>query len=599
MKLSSRPIIGKTISAHVPAPLGGLNTIDPGGAMPETDCCYAYNVIADTMGLSSRLGWREWVTGLGGEVRTVIPFTGSHANGSTDKLYVATPAGIWDCTASSTSPTKVVTFGTTTGSAGYGVSTGFVTSAGHFLVYCDEENGLYVYPEGGAWTQVTLGGAAWAAGTVYAVGNRVTNGGKVYTCVSGGTSAGSGGPTGTTAGIADNTVTWDWVATSTTTIGPSLADQRNGLTGTPAKFVHVTVWKSRLWLTEKDSTRAWYLGINSLYGEANSFDFGSKMRAGGPLVGLFNWSYDGGSGLDTLLVGISSAGDVVIYQGTDPTSASTFGIKGCWFVGGVPAGRRVAIDYGGDILVLSLLGVMPLSKLVIGNPTLDRTQYATAKIANLFARLATERRSLNGWALHVHPTDNALLLTVPTQSGSPTEQLAMSFSTRGWSQYKDLPIYSGGVWEGNFYFGTADGRLCLNAGGVDGVLLSNANAYTPISWSVLSAFTNMGTANEKRMHQIRVTVMSLDRAPIIKASARYAFDTSAPTPLAGTRTVTTSTWDGALWDSSKWGGDKQTTQTVFGCTGTGLDVAVLVQGTATERTTLVGFDAYFDVGGLV
>lgn len=50
----------------------------------------------------------------------------------------------------------------------------------------------------------------WTANTAYVLGNYVNNGGQIYVCAVGGTSAGSGGPTGTGAGIIDNTVTWNW-----------------------------------------------------------------------------------------------------------------------------------------------------------------------------------------------------------------------------------------------------------------------------------------------------------------------------------------------------------------------------------------------------
>lgn len=52
----------------------------------------------------------------------------------------------------------------------------------------------------------------WASATVYAVGDLVNNdSGKAYMCRTGGTSAGSGGPTGTGSGINDNGVIWDYV----------------------------------------------------------------------------------------------------------------------------------------------------------------------------------------------------------------------------------------------------------------------------------------------------------------------------------------------------------------------------------------------------
>lgn len=49
---------------------------------------------------------------------------------------------------------------------------------------------------------------AWAANTAYVVGNCVTNGGNLYRCTTAGTSAASGGPTGYTFSIADNTAVW-------------------------------------------------------------------------------------------------------------------------------------------------------------------------------------------------------------------------------------------------------------------------------------------------------------------------------------------------------------------------------------------------------
>lgn len=53
----------------------------------------------------------------------------------------------------------------------------------------------------------------WAANTGYTVDNVVLNdGNKVYRCTVAGTSAGSGGPTGTAASITDGTVTWQHIA---------------------------------------------------------------------------------------------------------------------------------------------------------------------------------------------------------------------------------------------------------------------------------------------------------------------------------------------------------------------------------------------------
>lgn len=60
--------------------------------------------------------------------------------------------------------------------------------------------------------QATLVAAtAWAALTAYSLGNRRTNAGRMYQCITAGTSAASGGPTTTAADITDGTVHWKYL----------------------------------------------------------------------------------------------------------------------------------------------------------------------------------------------------------------------------------------------------------------------------------------------------------------------------------------------------------------------------------------------------
>ena len=361
------PLPNRQRLAHLAAPIGGINTVSAGVDMPIADAVLCYNMIGAEYGLRSRLGWREWCTTLGSQVRSLLPFTGSISSNS--RLFACTTDGIWDVSSSSAAPSKVVTFGTQNADSGWGVSTAFVNSAGaHFLVYTDEANGMYVYAESGAtWSKITQGGGA---------------------------------------------------------------NQINGVN--PANFAFVCPWKNRLWFIEKDTAKAWYLDVGALYGTATAFYFGSRFKAGGDLRGLWSWTFDGGSGIDDALVGVSGGGDVVIYKGTDPSSASSFGLQGVWFLGAVPAGRRLCTDFGGDLLVMSSVGIMPLSKLVIGNLVYDRSQYQTFKVSNLFNQLQASTSTQRGWMMALHPQDAALMVLYPTASGQPTSQLVIPLANSCW-----------------------------------------------------------------------------------------------------------------------------------------------------------------------
>ena len=607
--LARRPNPGRrqlVDSITIPAPVGGMNSVVPASELPATDCIALYNMVGSEYGLRSRFGFEEWALGLDGPGLTEIPFNGSRANGAGDRQFYTTASGIWDVTTSTTNASRVVAFPATSSLSGYGISAVVATLAGHFLLYCDEANGLYIYSENSAsWSKAVAGVTqTWAVQTLYTLGNHVVNGGNVYVVTAQGTSATTGsGPSGTGTSITDGGVTWSYVSAAPTgafVIGPSLADQQNGLTLDPANLVFATVWKNRVCYLERDTSRIWYGTVNAFAGTFTSFDFGLKLQHGGPLAGIYNWAYDGGGGMDTRLVGISTAGDIVIYGGTDPNSASTFGLIGCWYVGAVPAGRRIATDFGGDLLINSVLGTLSLAKLVVVDPLADRTQYATYKIGNLFSFLANTNRTLPGWAIHIHPEDNALLILIPQgAAGTQTTQLAYSFANQAWGFYRDLPMVSAGAWNGALYFATPDGRICRHTGYVDNVKLSDPNSYVPVSWSIISRYANNGTANTKRIVELIPSVLSESPSPSVTAEARYNYDLSeAGLPSTVYSGTDYAVWDVSKWDQAVWAGDYTSAQPTGGALGMGRDVAVAIRGQADSRTILVDVKVLFETARL-
>jgi lysophospholipase L1-like esterase len=69
----------------------------------------------------------------------------------------------------------------------------------------------------------TASGTAWASSTAYSLNAvRINDSGKAYVCTTAGTSAASGGPTGTGTGITDGTAVWSWV--------PALGTEYGGTT---------------------------------------------------------------------------------------------------------------------------------------------------------------------------------------------------------------------------------------------------------------------------------------------------------------------------------------------------------------------------------
>ncbi len=69
-----------------------------------------------------------------------------------------------------------------------------------------------------ALTVLSGADSTWATSTAYTLGKKVVLGGNLYICTTAGTSAESGGPTGTGSGITDNTAVWAYVRPNAGTV---------------------------------------------------------------------------------------------------------------------------------------------------------------------------------------------------------------------------------------------------------------------------------------------------------------------------------------------------------------------------------------------
>lgn len=123
------------------------------------------------------------------------PAGASAALSGNTSLVEVTPAP-----AAAANGTKDMLGGTKTGAGTAGAGSG--TFATFYRVYSSD--GATCFEQG-------LVAQTWAASTAYAVGQQVGNGGNVYRCTGAGSSASSGGPTGTGTGITDGTATWAYV----------------------------------------------------------------------------------------------------------------------------------------------------------------------------------------------------------------------------------------------------------------------------------------------------------------------------------------------------------------------------------------------------
>ena len=367
--------------------------------------------------------------------------------------------------------------------------------------------------------------------------------------------------------------------------------------------------KQRIWFTERGSTTAWYLSVGAIAGAATPFFFGSKFQHGGALAGLFNWTVDGGEGVDDYLVAVSRSGDVLPYKGTDPTGED-WEIRGTYYIGEIPNAANFGTEQGGELFLLSVYGVISMSDLLSGVDTTATLINAegtstSLKIAGLLRQDMQVKLTQRGWGISNLPSEGGLLISTPFENNEQPIQYYFNVATQGWGLWRDVPIVSFSAGINSVIIGTKDNRVCIMDVAVDNKLIDPVNPATngdDIQFSILTAFSSLGAEGVyKRVKILRPDFLARE-APDYSIQARYDYDIAeaANFQLVAPPSVTSGVWDLSSWDAAYWGGSVDAAfSSVGGAWGSGRYVAIAMIGKTRTDTRLAGWDLVFDSGGVM
>jgi hypothetical protein len=348
--------------------------------------------------------------------------------------------------------------------------------------------------------------------------------------------------------------------------------------------------KGRIWYCEAGTLKAWYLATGALGGAATAFDLSSVAQLGGYLMAMGTWTIDAGYGVDDLAVWITSNGEVIVYRGTDPSSASTWALVGVWRIGS-PVGRRCMMKYKGDLLLITQDGVMPLSGALQSsrvNPRValtDKIQFAMSEAVSVYG-------SHFGWQLIQFPKQNQLYLNVPVVEGNSQQQYVMNMISGSWCNFTNWNANCWVLYNDNLYFGSNGFVAQAWSGNKD-----NASAIMADGLQAFNYFKTPG--KNKRATMIRPVFLS-NGVPSTYANVSVDYNLNdTTTPLSSTA-QNTSAWDTAVWDSAVWGGGLTTIQTWQSANSIGKALAPRVKVSSNGFVTRwVSSDVVTETGGIL
>lgn len=324
-----------------------------------------------------------------------------------------------------------------------------------------------------------------------------------------------------------------------------------GVTSTDISNVHL--FKSRLYLTIKNTLNFAYLGVNSIAGAASVFELGSVFKRGGHLMIIDSWTFDGGEGIDDYMVFITSEGEVALYKGYDPSNAANWALAGVYYIG-EPMSKRATAKVGGDLLILTVQGVFPLSK-ALGYATIDKSIALDYKIQPIFLDYARLTHGTFGWQILLYPALSMVIINVPYKVSASSNylysyQLVMNATNKSWARFTNMTGECFAVHDNNLYFASHNVVYKGWSGDLDGT--------RPVIGKAKQAFTKLGRrSGNKHVKMIRPIFQGNTE---IKASLGFDVDFQTGVPLSSSvmseRAV--SLFDSGIYDQSLWSGSTVT-----------------------------------------
>ena len=307
-------------------------------------------------------------------------------------------------------------------------------------------------------------------------------------------------------------------------------------------FSNVYSYKNTLIFIEKNSLNAWYLPVLQIGGTAAKFPMQGIFKKGGYLIAMGDWAIDSTSGIYNGFCFITSEGEVAMYDGTDP---SAWSLKGVYSISR-PLGPRCTMKAGGDLMVATEDGIVPMSKVEALDQVALQNIAVSQPIAPAWRQAVVARSNMTGWQIMAWSRESMGVISLPKEDAGDKTQFIVNTRTGAWSKYSGWDAYCFAVFENGLFYGTSDGRV-LNAevGASD-----DGNNYT---FTIFSSFDYLdGSMNRKQITMVRPFIQAnFEFSPSI--STRVDYDISLPNnPSAINIVPSGSAWDDATWDVDTW-----------------------------------------------
>lgn len=361
---------------------------------------------------------------------------------------------------------------------------------------------------------------------------------------------------------------------------------------------HVWAHRNRIFFVQKDTMDAYFLGINSVAGVATRLPLAGVFDKGGSLLYGATWSSDSGSGMDDRCIFATDQGEFAVFAGSNPADINDWNLQGVYEIG-EPLDKNAHISVGGDLIVATKAGLIPLSAATQKDVAALKLDALTYSIDPDWRRETILSGHLGGWRLAKWGSRNMAVVAPPNRDALQGYCWAVNLETGAWTKFTGWRVGDIAVLDDRLYFGDATGNVFeADTGGTDDGV--------PFECRLCYGFDHMGMPGSlKTVHAMRATwryQTAFNARMTVATDYRPDFPAALDTPLGQDNNP--GTWDAATWDADYWASDEETYQVRqkwVSASGHGETIAPQIQIVSGQSSKLdcelISIDVTYSSGG--
>jgi hypothetical protein len=528
-------IAQKLQTITIPAPTRGIIMSENEAYMQPGGAVICDNWKPTLRGVSLRGGCEEWC-----RLPETVPVISSfnYATGDDHQMFAANLTKIYNV--STTTPVEVAS-GRTSGNY---VASQMANAADDWLLAVNDAGDPILRYDGSTWASLlTTTPPNWLVSTAYPVGAKATDtsDGSRWKAASAHTSPATG-----TFAEARNAAPGQWVFDMASDDAPWII----GPKGTPVEnggnLVYVCKYRNRFFFIEKNSMNAWYLPLNAIGGQLLMIPLSGAFTKGGKLLFCAVWSIDAGDGIDDKLVFATDLGEIVVFTGGNPGDAANWRQEGRYTMS-PPLGMNAHIAIGGDLLVATVDGVLPVSGAITKSRAELELAAVSRNINQMWREQAIDKRE-HPWTICKWDEYGGVFVSLPGDLPGKHKCLVVNAATGAWARFTGWDAYCWLRLRGDAFFGTQTGRIMQmdRTGYDDGVPYI---ATLVGGWEMFQSPSQTLT-----WRQARASFSAKAGEPFVpQISATINYVVTLPTPpAAGIDPGPQDLWAEGVWDTAKW-----------------------------------------------